>query len=977
MDVAIDNLSRKLDQRISSTSDGAIISALTLIKKEFQHKIQPFIGDAEGNDNNWVLPTVQLFLSPVVHLVRDRDKDDYDKEIDVRRRKLMRWLSQVTCLVRDVEDVVDTCYLHSFDLNNAAISTKILQFLSTDYYPARSSNTFNFQGALQLVKYNFRLFKGPLGIYEQSELLPGFVDKVKKIATQLQEEAHQMELGEATNEQLYGSPRKSRRFASFSTKKLLESTEIVGREVEINRLAADLLQADEPFLTVFGITGPGGIGKTTLAKAVYERVKYRFDCHAMLFMPQHQTEDLPKEMLKGLLKSESVMAPNNFLDAMDDSHVKDIISRYLHGKRFLLVLDDVPKLEELLDIRSALPFECGGSKILFTSRTLDWSKHAIALRLQPLQPESASELLRRHAFLDVDDDVDKYWHSVQFEAEEILENCIGSPLTIATIGGMISSNDPTNVSEWMRVSKRLNEADYLLTCFADLHPTLKSCFLYAAVLPRYYEIDCKWLQRLWIAEGFVESLPDKTVEEVAKAQMNELVQRNFFQVVREDTQGEILSCWILRPMRDFAFGRAGRHQLCTIFQKGGNLFMDRLLLHSRNSSGDDNGSIGKGENINLSRLYTLVVLGGLGKYKPRFNAPKLLSGFKLLSVLEFQELSIEVLPDTIGNLGLLRYLGLRGCKKLKILPTSLNKTHRLQFLDIRDTLVRDLPLYFRNLKMLRHLLLAHSFSERVVKLHGEIQYITDLQVLAGVKLTASIARDLKCFPRLQKLSTGDVKSEHMEALVESFEQMDLLRSLTFKCAIGDHIEAKWLHSLRDLQKLRVGGHLVNLLDFVGSLSSLKHLYIFDCPMNQDPLEALRHLPNLVLLSLCNAHEGKDICFPTKGFQILKKLSILRSAQLIQWNEIKKGSMPKLQLLSIASCHNLNKFPQGLDNLASLQQMQVINMPTTFMEEAMHFRSHSRFSLAIQSDANISKIFYSTKSSSFVTAKVSSDSSKAT
>ncbi|KAK6913515.1 NB-ARC [Dillenia turbinata] len=967
MAVVVDNLLRKLDERINYAYSPSVTSFLSEIKTQFQ-KIQPYLDEAEwmremeGEGGIDVLENSQQYPS---------------------NSMVIKWLFKVGHLVHEVEDVIDTLYLQSFDVKVDAVSTRIQRFLSIGCYPkTQDLTTFGPQGQgfMHLINQGLGFIKFLVRYWVSSDLLKQFLEEVAMTAAALEEEAHEMHLRADSTRQIA----LNRVAHETSTERLLQSTKMVGRETELE-LLKHKLEDDGQSLAVVGVVGLTGIGKTTLATRAYETMKRNFDCCSFIFLPRIPIEDLPREVLKGILKSLCLMAPAN-LDGMDMLSVIEMIHHYLHGKKFLLVLDDVLTLDELNCITNALPHDCK-VKLLFTSTGLDGKGLNNVIHLKPLAEEHAYKLLYNRAFLD-DIYLPCMFRPLAREATKILEMCEGSPLAIATVGGALSSN-PNEPPEWVRFHDRLKMAGhkYMLTCYASLPPVLKSCFLYAAFLPPHFEFQCKWLQRLWIAEGFVETLPNRTAEEVAESQMLELVQRNFLQVRQVGPDGEILSCWILQPLRKFAHRRAQQDHICTIFESGGNLFMDRLLLHNKKPSRRNSNKRSNIENvtsdarkgstydivsdseitlvsrdiddikitmtkpnfgeINLSRLYTFLVLGGVERWASA-NSSKL-SAFKLLSVLEFHGLPIEDLVSTVGDLCLLRYLGLRGCKKLRTLPNTLIELQKLQTLDIRETSVTVLPFPLTSLRKLRHLFLASSFSDRAVDFPVQIEYLGDLQTLAGAKLTEDIARNLQYLSQLRKLSIGEVEPSHMEHLHVAFNEMNSLRSLTLKCKRRKQIDVKSLDPLLNLEKLRIGGQAHDLLHWVSLLSSLKYFYLWDCPLNQDPLQALHHLHSLTVLSLCNSYEGEQIYFPENSFRSLRKLSILHCRQLNGWSNVTSGTMAKLEIFTVASCSKLTMLPRGIENLASLQVLHVINMPETFVKEAREFHSKwpSKFSLHVQ------------------------------
>ncbi|KAI5318431.1 hypothetical protein L3X38_038139 [Prunus dulcis] len=222
------------------------------------------------------------------------------------------------------------------------------------------------------------------------------------------------------------------------THSFVRPSEVIGRDSEKKEIDDLLLQqgdnqsGNNKNVFVIPIVGIGGLGKTTLAKLLYndERVVRNFELRTWVYVSvEFDIIRLTKEILCSALDTE-------ISDKLSIDQLQGKLRDALKDKKFLLVLDDVwiddrVKWSEFRDV--LIDGAKLGSKILVTTRNISVASVMATVRtyinLKGLSYEHCS-LFVKCAF--VEDDEKK--HPNPFEGKDIVRKCGGVPLAVRNLG---------------------------------------------------------------------------------------------------------------------------------------------------------------------------------------------------------------------------------------------------------------------------------------------------------------------------------------------------------------------------------------------------------------------------------------------------------------------------------------------------------------------------------------------------------------
>ncbi|XVE90409.1 hypothetical protein DITRI_Ditri20bG0075500 [Diplodiscus trichospermus] len=661
------------------------------------------------------------------------------------------------------------------------------------------------------------------------------------------------------------------------THSFVQATDIIGRDEDKQKIIKILMQipTDNENISVLPIVGIGGLGKTALAKLVFndECVDRYFELK--IWVCVSDDFDLKRLMIK-LIKAAKGF--NGDCTNMDLDELQKALRDCLNGKKYLLILDDIWNMDYIKwnELKQLLVGGGRGSKIVVTTRSNQIAEMMGTIpthNLQGLPEKESLSLFLQFAFKK--GEMNQYAYLVKI-GEEIVKKCKGVPLVLKTLGSLLLSktleHDWKLVRDgemWALVQKENNIFPILKLSYDEFPPHLKQCFAYFSAFPKDYIFYDMMLIQFWMAHGLLQpSDENEVMEDIGWRYLNDLSSRSFFQDFDKEISFNYFKVHDL--LVDLAI-TVSKNEFCTlnssrqkISQGVRHLYIDSLDFLGKNPS--------KFLDIDkLCHLRTFCFRNMVEGSSCESFIKKCLSRFKKLRVLDLQGSSFEVLPRNLGSLKHLRYLDLSHNSNIKKLPSSIGKLQRLETLLIGCKGIEELPKNMGCLVSLR--MLTISTKQRVLSENG-FEHLKSLRCLAI------------CF------------GENLEYLFDGFQNLRFLHTLLI-------ISCKSLISVpHDLK----------------SSTSLKHLIILDC----EKLD----------LNMTVGFQRREKENVESGLR-LQTLVIAKSPKLKALPEwLLVGSANTLQFLMLRRCYNLTTWP-GRQNLTSLERLVITHCPNlTALPEQM-------------------------------------------
>ncbi|CAA7047441.1 unnamed protein product [Microthlaspi erraticum] len=709
-------------------------------------------------------------------------------------------------------------------------------------------------------------------------------------------------------------------------------TVLVGLEGNVQKLVGYLVEEDIN-TQVVSITGMGGIGKTTLARQVFnhEMVKKHFDglvwvCVSQQFRRQYVWHTILQKLCPEYIITEKPT----------EEQLQEKLFQVLETQKTLIVLDDIWREEDWDRLKPIFPPEKGW-KVLLTSRN-----EGVALRADPacyifkpnsLTLEESWIIFQKIAFPRYNTIEYKVDEEMEEMGKEMIKHCGGLPLAVKVLGGLLATQ--YTLREWKRIYENIrshivggtsfNDRNIssvyhvLYLSFEELPVYLKHCFLYLAHFPEDFLINVENLSYYWAGEGIPRprSYDGATIREVGDAYMEELVKRNMVISERDVGTSRFETCHLHDMMREVCLLKAEEEDFVHIIDA-------RTVTSTAHS-----------HQSRKSRRLVVQCGGSSGYYRsPKLKSLLFITGvpfrlcftrLQLMRVLDLSGGSFgHKLSFYIGKLIHLRFLSLQGARMSK-LPSTIRNLKLLLYLNLNIWYSQSPPVYVPNvLKELRELrYLSLPAGGMHDKTNLELCDLVNLETLENFSTNHSNVSDLHCMTRLRTLSI--IFNADECTMVTLFSSLGELR----------HLENLTISDTRDRYKEhKLMIHIPRLPDvqhFPSQLTTIT-LSLSYCCYEEDPMSILEKLLHLNAVSLCHTvFLGRRMVCSSGGFPQLRSLILKGIRQLEEWI-VEEGSMPILHTVSISDCKELMELPDGMRFITSLKELNIVKVEGEFLEK---------------------------------------------
>ncbi|KAL6654732.1 hypothetical protein ACP70R_008197 [Stipagrostis hirtigluma subsp. patula] len=766
----------------------------------------------------------------------------------------------------------------------------------------------------------------------------------------------------------------------------VDNVRLFGRDLEAKELFNMVTDASN--LSVWGLPG---VGKSALFRTVYYRhmVINDFAKYAWVNVSHpFNLMDFCQQLLSDLHVE---LGPCE----INPSQIEDPIQkcrRLLNDHRCLVVIDGLQSEEDWDSINAKLISGSSRSCVVVITTEENVATHSVVTEgaiysVKALDHRASLCLLIDKVFENTEVNLD---YKMFLEARNMLFKCGGLPKVIVSLAGYLATR-PRDMQEQRMRSLNANFMNVLETSpelyclrslltwmhsYLDACPShLKKCMLYMSIFPPGVIIRRGRLVRRWIAEGYSKGKDSSSLVKYAENLYDQLATLSVMhpapktsEVAGYQVNGFFREYLISRPMEEKVFFPL---EVSALEEGHGGLSTEGIGQHLAVGPNWVEDQI-VFESLDFSRLRSLSVF-------QIFLAFYVSDKMRVLRVLDLENAHSVIGEDfeVIGKLPRLKFLSIRGQKRVSRLPDSLGGLMQLQTLDIRDTSIVRLPASITKLRKLQciragttvpwtgdeapaaeaqsssrtHTLISclpkflrrGPVGSRInggVELPRGIKHLNALHTLGAVNVNTAdgdaILDEIGSLQQLKKLHVVGINRRNSRLLYRAIPYG--LESLSLQFGKENNV-VNWsdILLLIYLRSLKLYGHVENKLLADEEFSYLLVLTKLSLEMTtlftSEDIGVLGRLAALHTLRLrVKKDQDGELQFPSAHFSKLQNLEIACKSRLhVKFDE---GAMEKLELLKVHCLDGSAMKFSGLEHPASLKQVWVQGSFDDALREAL-------------------------------------------
>ncbi|XP_048620716.1 disease resistance protein TAO1-like [Brassica napus] len=737
---------------------------------------------------------------------------------------------------------------------------------------------------------------------------------------------------------------------------------LVGMSTHMENLEL-LLSLGSKEVRMVGIWGPSGIGKSTIARVLFNQHSHQFQFSVFMenikrLWPRPYYDEysvklqLQEEFLSRVINQKDIKIQQ--LGVVEDR---------LKDKRVLAILDDVDHLLQIEAIAKEARWFGPGSWIIITTqdKRLLYAHGINQIYEVELPPdEEALEIFCMNAFCQKsppDGFKELAWEVTRLAGK--------LPLGLRVMGSHFKGRPKHEWEEGLpRLRTRLNgeientlKFSYDALCDDDQAIFLHlACFLkhdWLETVERCLEknfVGVKGCLRVLAEKSFISAewgyiqMHDLLAllgrEIVRKQSIHEPGQRQFLvdagdicQVLRDDTLGSRNVIGIDLDLSKLL--ETGLKISDRVFKRMPNVQFLRVKYHSKPYPHSIDPVTCLPSNLRILDWDSFPMTCLPSNFNPEFLVEivltksnfleKLWEGNKTIRNLKLMNLSnsknLKELPD-LSTATNLQTLDLSGCSSLTELPFSIGNAINLRYLDLTNcSSLVEFPSSMENVTTLEELFLKDCSS--LVELPSSVRNSLNLKVFtcSGCSNLVELPLHIDNANDRKRLDLSGCSS--LRELPSSIGNMTNLMELDLRGCSSLRELPSSIGNITNLEKLYLNGcsSLVELSSSIGNMTNLMKLYLYGCSSLRELPSSIGNITSLEELDLYGCSSLVELPSSIGNMTNLEELNLIGCSSLVELPS-SIGNMSSLMKLYPRECSSLVEFPSTIGNMTSRKELNL-------------------------------------------------------